>query len=155
MGLRFYRRVQFPGGSVNLSKRGASVSLGFRGAHVTFGRRGMSTTVGIPGTGISYTHRDAAQSGIHTAPHALTQGQLQEIFKNMQPAYRLSNGTAIYANGWRKLPSGRIVPPPLKTFWRGLKALVILVVLVWFLGAYIFEVFEYATKPTSPFQPSG
>jgi hypothetical protein len=63
--LRFYRRVHFPGGSINFSTSGASLSLGVRGAHVTFGRRSVTKTVGVPGTGIFWTHRDGRRSGIH------------------------------------------------------------------------------------------
>ncbi|MGH7841368.1 MAG: DUF4236 domain-containing protein [Candidatus Binataceae bacterium] len=66
MGFRLYRRVHFPGGSINFSGRGASLSLGGRGAHVTFGRRGVTRTIGIPGTGIFWTHRDGRRSGIHS-----------------------------------------------------------------------------------------
>ena len=67
MGLRFYRRVYFPGGSINLSTHGASLSIGGRGGHVTFGRRGITRTVGIPGTGIFWTHRDGFHhTGLHS-----------------------------------------------------------------------------------------
>jgi Protein of unknown function (DUF4236) len=66
MGPRFYRRVHFPGGSINVSGSGASLSVGGRGAHVTFGRNGVTRTVGIPGTGIYWTHRDGRRSGLHT-----------------------------------------------------------------------------------------
>jgi hypothetical protein len=65
MGLRFYRRVHFPLGSINFSNSGASVSIGGRGAHVTFGRRGITRTIGIPGTGIFWTHRDR-HTGLHS-----------------------------------------------------------------------------------------
>ena len=68
MGFRFYRRVRlFPGVSVNLSRSGPSLSVGVRGAHVTVGRRGVTRTVGIPGTGIFYTSRTGAQTGVHSA----------------------------------------------------------------------------------------
>ena len=69
MGFRFYKRVTlFPGVRVNLSGSGASLSVGVRGAHVTLGRRGVTRTLGIPGTGIFYTSRTGAQSGVHSAP---------------------------------------------------------------------------------------
>jgi Protein of unknown function (DUF4236) len=58
VGLRFYRRIHFPGGSINFSGSGPSLSIGGRGAHVTFGRSGVTKTIGIPGTGIFYTHHD-------------------------------------------------------------------------------------------------
>ena len=54
MGLRFWRRIHFPGGSINLSKSGASLSLGVRGAHVTLGRT-PRVTAGLPGTGLFWT----------------------------------------------------------------------------------------------------
>jgi hypothetical protein len=66
VSFRFYRRVHFPGGSINFSTGGTSFSIGGRGAHVTFGRRGVTRTVGIPGTGIYWTHRDGRRSGLHT-----------------------------------------------------------------------------------------
>jgi hypothetical protein len=66
MGLRFYRRVHFPGGSINFSGSGPSISIGGRGAHITFGRSGVTRTVGIPGTGIYWTHRDGRHSGLHS-----------------------------------------------------------------------------------------
>jgi Protein of unknown function (DUF4236) len=66
VGLRFYRRVHFPGGSINFSGSGASLSIGGRGAHVTFGRTGITRTIGIPGTGIFWTHRDGSRTGLHT-----------------------------------------------------------------------------------------
>ena len=66
MGLRFYRRIHFPGGSLNFSAGGASLSIGGRGAHITFGPRGVTRTVGIPGSGIFWTHRDGRHSGLHS-----------------------------------------------------------------------------------------
>jgi hypothetical protein len=66
VGLRFYRRVHFPGGSINFSRGGPSLSIGGRGAHVTIGRRGVTRTIGIPGTGIFYTHHDGGHSGVHS-----------------------------------------------------------------------------------------
>jgi len=69
MGFRFYKRVSFPGGSLNLSKSGASLSVGCRGAHVTFGNNGsVRTTVGIPGTGIFYTDKMGRHTGVHSGP---------------------------------------------------------------------------------------
>jgi hypothetical protein len=65
---RFYRRINiFPGLAVNLSKSGPSLTLGMRGAHLTFGHRGVTRTVGLPGTGIYYTSRAGANSGVHSA----------------------------------------------------------------------------------------
>jgi hypothetical protein len=63
MGLRFYRRVHFPRGSINFSMSGPSLSIGGRGPHITFGRRGVTRTVGIPGTGIYWTDH----TGLHRA----------------------------------------------------------------------------------------
>jgi len=66
MGLRFYRRVHFPGGSINFSMSGPSLSIGGRGAHITFGRRGVTRTVGIPGSGIYWTDHVGRHTGLHS-----------------------------------------------------------------------------------------
>ena len=61
MGFRFRRSISIVKGlRVNLSKRGASLSIGGRGAHVTVGHGKVRETVGLPGTGLSYTHVEAA-----------------------------------------------------------------------------------------------
>lgn len=66
MPLRVYRRVHFPGGTVNVSNGGLSLSLGCRGAHLTFGRYGVTRTIGLPGTGLFWTDRAGRHTGLHT-----------------------------------------------------------------------------------------
>jgi hypothetical protein len=85
MGFRFYKRVHFPGGSVNLSKNGASLSLGCRGAHVTLGNGSVRTTVGIPGTGIFWTDQTGGHTGIHSGP-PMTFGKAISYIANADPA---------------------------------------------------------------------
>ena len=54
MGFRFRKSFRmFPGGRINLGKRGVSASFGVRRAGVTLGRR-TSAHVGIPSAGLSY-----------------------------------------------------------------------------------------------------
>jgi len=63
MGLRFRRRFSIaPGVAINLSRSGPSLSLGPRGAHVTVGHGHVRETVGLPGTGLSYTSTQKAES---------------------------------------------------------------------------------------------
>ena len=70
MAWRFYRRVHFPGGSMNFSTGGTSLSIGGRGAHITFGRRGITRTVGIPARAFS------GPIGVHATPACITASAL-------------------------------------------------------------------------------
>jgi hypothetical protein len=60
---RFRRSFRlFPGLRINLSKSGVSTSVGRRGLWFTIGPRGTRETIGIPGTGLSYTEQQPAQT---------------------------------------------------------------------------------------------
>ena len=64
--VRFFRRVKvLPGLTLNVGKSGPSLSMGVRGAHMTVGRTGVRRTVGLPGTGVFYTSRTGAHTGVH------------------------------------------------------------------------------------------
>jgi hypothetical protein len=55
VGLRFQKRIGFPGGRINISRGGVSLGIGERGSWLTFGKRGIRATAGLPGSGVSYT----------------------------------------------------------------------------------------------------
>ena len=58
MGGEFRKRLRlFPGGWIDLLKRGASVSVGCHDATVIIGRKGVRETFGSTGSGLSYTTR--------------------------------------------------------------------------------------------------
>lgn len=62
MPFRFSRRISvIPGLRLNVSKSGVSASIGHRGAWYTVGSRGQRVTVGLPGTGLFWTQKFAAE----------------------------------------------------------------------------------------------
>jgi Protein of unknown function (DUF4236) len=63
MGFRFSKRIGLGIARLNIGKRGVSISTGVRGFRVNLGQKGVRTTTSIPGTGISYTHRNRGPTG--------------------------------------------------------------------------------------------
>ena len=62
MGFRFWKRINFGIGSINLQKGIPSLSVGPRGTRYTVGRHGQRATIGIPGTGMYYTRKSGDRS---------------------------------------------------------------------------------------------
>ncbi len=72
MGLRFQRRVIFPGLYLNLSCSGIGFSVGTRGAHIGITGRGQRYwSVGAPGTGLSWRQYE------HQAKRPKAQGNMK------------------------------------------------------------------------------